>query len=608
MRPLPILAGAAMLLAFAGTTAAAQPASDFTEHFSTTTAQQIRDWVSARGEKEEEKDEVVEVDLVFNFMKGVGCSDEDAQAAADAAAERANELLKGACLRVNVKEINNDWTGPGNEDDPKTKDVDEADGEVDSGEILDAKNEGLGEVTGDDGDGGTKKGYKVFIVKDFVGDLDDTLGCTIKCQPWTAIQKNTEDVTTGEILAHEIGHSFGKLDDTYDMDDMDCLMYGYAKEGSERELKEGEGDMIRDGARNHGRVVRREQDAPAETPKQPAPRANGGINKLEVEPIVNPAGQLVWAGITAPFIFAPDATDIEFEFTVRRDMALPDPTYIHLGIDADGDPATGVNFGPWAGIEIQVTLFFDPLFILEPQIVALDLIGGGKFVGPIDAGLPPLLPDEFLPFGAPPVVPVQIEELQLHSVVPLSGLPFLVGPDPAFVQGWVTPQPDPQLIPQPLDDPFQFPILPDDFLGRPFLQAPGLALPGQPLPLDGFGFPPNEPLTVCVDTQEVATVNSGPFGQFTLPVPMPPVIAAPSDYAVITVKPAGPGASGFTWVGLPPVPPCPGDLNGDGFVDTNDLGALLAAWGQTSGPDLDGDGIVGTGDLGILLAAWGPCP
>jgi len=49
----------------------------------------------------------------------------------------------------------------------------------------------------------------------------------------------------------------------------------------------------------------------------------------------------------------------------------------------------------------------------------------------------------------------------------------------------------------------------------------------------------------------------------------------------------------------------PADLSGDGSVGTDDLGILLADWGQTGSPaDLDGDGVVGSGDLGELLAAW----
>jgi hypothetical protein len=73
-----------------------------------------------------------------------------------------------------------------------------------------------------------------------------------------------------------------------------------------------------------------------------------------------------------------------------------------------------------------------------------------------------------------------------------------------------------------------------------------------------------------------------------------------------------------TGVGPPPVVdmgayefqvPCLADVNGDGEVDVLDLLALLAAWGNTSGPeDINGDGIVDVLDLLELLASWGPCP
>jgi len=55
----------------------------------------------------------------------------------------------------------------------------------------------------------------------------------------------------------------------------------------------------------------------------------------------------------------------------------------------------------------------------------------------------------------------------------------------------------------------------------------------------------------------------------------------------------------------------PGDVNGDGVVDTADLLELLAAWGPCPDPpadcpaDFDGDGVVGTTDLLILLGNWG---
>lgn len=66
-------------------------------------------------------------------------------------------------------------------------------------------------------------------------------------------------------------------------------------------------------------------------------------------------------------------------------------------------------------------------------------------------------------------------------------------------------------------------------------------------------------------------------------------------------------------VSIAPAPPCTGDINADGVVNTVDLGALLGHFGQpvpggTLG-DVNGDGIVNTIDLGILLGRFGkPCP
>jgi hypothetical protein len=53
---------------------------------------------------------------------------------------------------------------------------------------------------------------------------------------------------------------------------------------------------------------------------------------------------------------------------------------------------------------------------------------------------------------------------------------------------------------------------------------------------------------------------------------------------------------------------CRPDLNGDGSVDSADLGMVLTAWGSAdSASDLDGNGSVDSADLGALLAAWGAC-
>ncbi|MDA1008895.1 MAG: hypothetical protein O2800_07860 [Planctomycetota bacterium] len=49
----------------------------------------------------------------------------------------------------------------------------------------------------------------------------------------------------------------------------------------------------------------------------------------------------------------------------------------------------------------------------------------------------------------------------------------------------------------------------------------------------------------------------------------------------------------------------PADINGDGFVNGQDLALLLAAWGTTNpDADIDGNGSVGGEDLAVLLGGW----
>lgn len=49
-----------------------------------------------------------------------------------------------------------------------------------------------------------------------------------------------------------------------------------------------------------------------------------------------------------------------------------------------------------------------------------------------------------------------------------------------------------------------------------------------------------------------------------------------------------------------------GDVNGDGCIDSTDLGILLGSWGPgPSDADLNGDGVVNSSDLSNLLGNWG---
>jgi len=61
---------------------------------------------------------------------------------------------------------------------------------------------------------------------------------------------------------------------------------------------------------------------------------------------------------------------------------------------------------------------------------------------------------------------------------------------------------------------------------------------------------------------------------------------------------------------VPDPAPCSGDLNGDGVIDTADLGLLIGGFGGSDSViDLNGDGVVDTADLGLLIGEFGSaCP
>jgi hypothetical protein len=76
-----------------------------------------------------------------------------------------------------------------------------------------------------------------------------------------------------------------------------------------------------------------------------------------------------------------------------------------------------------------------------------------------------------------------------------------------------------------------------------------------------------------------------------------------------TVWPGTATVAGSYGVQLAPVPPLPGDANGDGKVDINDLTIVLAHYGRSgmiwSQGEFTGDGTVDINDLTIVLAHYG---
>jgi hypothetical protein len=54
--------------------------------------------------------------------------------------------------------------------------------------------------------------------------------------------------------------------------------------------------------------------------------------------------------------------------------------------------------------------------------------------------------------------------------------------------------------------------------------------------------------------------------------------------------------------------PCPGDTNGDGLADVNDILFIIKYYGTTNADaDLNDDGIVDVNDLLLLIQYYGSC-
>lgn len=94
------------------------------------------------------------------------------------------------------------------------------------------------------------------------------------------------------------------------------------------------------------------------------------------------------------------------------------------------------------------------------------------------------------------------------------------------------------------------------------------------------------------------------------------VMAVPALADGVHVAPAGDAASieGATPIEIAPadpapLPPCPGDANGDARVDLSDLALVLGEFGWAGElplkGDVDHDGVVGLSDLALVMNAYG---
>jgi hypothetical protein len=125
-----------------------------------------------------------------------------------------------------------------------------------------------------------------------------------------------------------------------------------------------------------------------------------------------------------------------------------------------------------------------------------------------------------------------------------------------------------------------------------------------------FGSPTS--LMTVEDSQVTANTASVVQGGIGIQPDGPTVKISLAGTTVCSNIPRPNIAGAWTDLGGNTVCVCIGDLNDDDAVNGNDLGVLLAAWGQCTSPacppDFNDDGVVDGNDLGVLLARWGFCP
>lgn len=115
-------------------------------------------------------------------------------------------------------------------------------------------------------------------------------------------------------------------------------------------------------------------------------------------------------------------------------------------------------------------------------------------------------------------------------------------------------------------------------------------------------------MTAAADFDQSGDLPGEPLP--TIPFEMPTILP-PGDTAgvLLTLTPGSASAQAAIAADLVATHPhgLPADVNGDGQVDTDDLLAVLAAWGPCAAPcpaDINGDGVVNVNDLLILIGEW----
>lgn len=497
-------------------------------------------------------EEWVDIPVVVNIIDATDANN------VDTIIDRANDILKQAHIRLVVKKTN------------RNVNVGNGDGDLTEAEGDGAQEDGQTELEGVSGAG---KGIKITIADDVWTEEPNTTGWSVHRNPVIFVEPDTDPNARGRTAAHEVGHVF-TLDDTYDLNDINDLMYGYVGGGTN--LDANDVNEIFTNAKKRGKAY---FVMPRVLPGQSVAIPCGIDYSIDAHgAILDGFSDMI---INDPYgiIIGPDCPCIQYADLREITLFCDEP------FDLAGDTTLEIQLGGPRPVDWPADSFFDVFFSCHAECPPFGLAWMD-----VPASQPPTAGWVQLPEGSeialpPPMVhenerfdgsTLIIDNHSLELTIPTELIAMnLVGAEPIIVNvnshtdDWQVPNPQPIMI----DDstgPFEFGLTQPCACPRLCFSALGMS---------GCGF--TGEVDIELDGGLVGSTTARADGTFMYPWdPTAPLEAGLHSVIAKELDDSRPTGAAYAagYFNYSPVGEIAGDLDGDGDVDFEDFARFARNW------------------------------